>query len=443
MTALIPPPASFARQALVTTIGLLFASQVLALIFIGVFVLRPQADRVGGIVAQATLAVSTAADEVTPAQRARMLAVLGDSAFLDVRPASAPPPKGGPRPGWLEMRVMRALLAGLKNQDELVWRTDPQRRLWVKVKIGPEFVWLTSRMPRAMNPFLAVLLSSAATFGLGLIAAFWAQHRITQPLSAMTAQVAALRPDSPAAPMPETGPSELVALSRGFNALSARLQAAERERALMLAGVSHDLRTPLAKLRLAVEMMPASDPVLAASAHAQVEQIDRILAQFLTFARGFAAEDIQTVDVDALVRVVVGAEVAVSGSIGPAPVRPEGLRRALSNLVENAQTHGGAPISVTLASAPGHIHIAVRDHGPGASSDALDQLAEPFFRGDAARSNPGAGLGLAIAAQVARAHGGELALANIPGGGFVATLALADARQKAGASLKPDGPVAE
>jgi two-component system, OmpR family, osmolarity sensor histidine kinase EnvZ len=201
--------------------------------------------------------------------------------------------------------------------------------------------------------------------------------------------------------------------------------------AAKLAGVSHDIRTPLARLRVAIEVLAGRDEQLVNSVHRQVDEIDRLLDQFLVFAKGAESEAVLSFDLDALVSEVLalkladGIDISHEGDrLGKIEGRPESVRRALINLVENALRHGASPVRIRTSIAANQACISVEDSGPGVSPDLLDRLATPFIRGDNAGIR-GSGLGLAIAAQAARIHSGHLDLKNLTPAGFGATLTLA------------------
>jgi two-component system osmolarity sensor histidine kinase EnvZ len=195
---------------------------------------------------------------------------------------------------------------------------------------------------------------------------------------------------------------------------------------MVLAGISHDVRTPLSRLRLGLEMSGAEHGASEAMT-ADIGEIDGIIGQFLDFARG-ENEDKAEHDLDALAaelgehyariqkRVVVKA-----GTTPPFRFARMAVRRAIANLVDNALRYAGEPVEIET----GKFFVEVRDRGPGIPAAEVDRVKRPFTRLDDARGGPaGAGLGLAIVERVARAHGGSLELLPRPGGGLVARLTL-------------------
>lgn len=210
--------------------------------------------------------------------------------------------------------------------------------------------------------------------------------------------------------------------------MSADLASNERERALVLAGISHDLRTPLARVRLAAEM--STDEFLRDGLIADVEQMDAVIRQFLDYARLDESEVAVPTDVQALVQEVIGRFMSSAKSIKPElqfvpvfAVRPLLLKRALANLLDNAVKYGGGEITVQLYNKTGNTVLAVIDQGRGIPQGRREAVKRPFIRLDIARSDvTGSGLGLAIVERAARLHHGEFELAEREGGGLVAKL---------------------
>lgn len=324
---------------------------------------------------------------------------------------------------------------------QLRWQRDPTGAVALSVDVNGDGHWLTMPGTVPTRQYSGSwLLASASGALLALLGAWLIQRRINQPLQALVRAAQALaRGERPEA-LPEDGPTEIATLAHGFNDMAAGLARNEDERMLMLAGLSHDLRTPLAKMRLATEMLQGQgDTELLDSLNRNVANLDELLTQFLDFARTASSASwhqeapVQT-DLDALVREVLAqcprssndldAPPDVSfepGHVPPLTLHPQAIRRMLLNLVVNAQRHGEAPIVVATGHDKEGVWLEVRDRGPGIPPDRVDALKAPFARGTASRSGtPGAGLGLAIVSRVAQAHGARFDLLPRLDGGLAA-----------------------
>ncbi|HJV95754.1 MAG TPA: ATP-binding protein, partial [Albitalea sp.] len=275
---------------------------------------------------------------------------------------------------------------------------------------------------------------SAATVLLAALGAWLIQRRINRPLNALVQAARALGQGARPPTLSERGPSEIATVAHGFNEMVASIAHNEQERALMLAGLSHDLRTPLAKMRLASEML-SGDPELLDTLNRNIDAMDGLLTQFLAFTRATQAgswdhEPLVEADLNQLARDALalcaldarGGEVALrAGTLPRLPVRAQALRRLILNLVVNAQRHGAPPIEVATGSDAGGVWLEVRDRGPGIAPERAEALKQPFVRGDDARGGPaGAGLGLAIVERIARDHGARFELLARDGGGLTA-----------------------
>ena len=209
------------------------------------------------------------------------------------------------------------------------------------------------------------------------------------------------------------------------------LATVERERATFLAGVSHDLRTPLSRLRLGIEMLPA-DKTTRDDLEKDIEDINDVIEQFMDFARDESRELLAAVDVNALVRDAAsraersGAKISLElAQVPPVKLRAMAVRRVLGNLLDNAMKHAGPEITVRTLKTGNEISLCVLDRGAGIPPADIERLKQPFTRLDAARSGAsGAGLGLAIVERIAKIHGGALQLLPRVGGGLEARVTL-------------------
>jgi two-component system osmolarity sensor histidine kinase EnvZ len=272
----------------------------------------------------------------------------------------------------------------------------------------------------------------AASLTLALLAAGLIVSRVTRPLRALAAAAKVIGQGRHPEPVPEIGASELRQVAEAFNRMSDDLRQNAAERALVLAGLSHDLRTPLARLRLESELS-ISDETAREAAAADIEQMDAIIAQFLDYARGEGDETPVETGIDELIEQIAGHQERASAvpridlGIGPhkTRVRPKALTRAIVNLLENARKYGAEPFAVSTRREGGEILIDIQDSGPGIPESELERIKRPFTRLESARTDTtGTGLGLAIVERAARLHGGKFELLNRPEGGLTARLRL-------------------
>jgi two-component system, OmpR family, osmolarity sensor histidine kinase EnvZ len=278
-----------------------------------------------------------------------------------------------------------------------------------------------------------------ALLALALAGAWLIASNLARPLAALTRAAARIGRGEAHQPLAEEGPRELQTLAAAFNRMARDLESMERERAMVLAGISHDLRTPLSRMRLALEISGARKEEMHADETrgdfeaivTDIEEIDAIIGQFLDFARGMNEEKSRQ-DLGELMDEVaehytrLGKKISLKkdGAL-PFAFARLAVRRAVSNLVDNALRYAGEPIEMELRNSSAVV-IEVRDRGPGIPEHETERLKRPFTRRDAARSGRGgAGLGLAIVERVAHAHGGRLELLPREGGGLVARLTLA------------------
>jgi signal transduction histidine kinase len=274
---------------------------------------------------------------------------------------------------------------------------------------------------------LTLLVLVATVVAISLIAVRW----VTEPLSRLAAAAERLGANIHEAPLPEDGPVEVRRAAKAFNAMQRRLSRFISDRVRVLAAMSHDLKTPITRMRLRTEML--EDEALRAKFERDLSEMESMVTQALEFMRDSSADEtVRQVDVMALLGTLQsdyrdsGKSVEIAGRIAqPFAARPLALRRCLTNLVENAVRYGGTAM-IEVEEGAREIAVRIRDRGPGVPEAELEQVFEPFYRGEASRSREtgGTGLGLGIARNIARAHGGDIVLRNRPGGGLEALLTL-------------------
>jgi signal transduction histidine kinase len=280
-------------------------------------------------------------------------------------------------------------------------------------------------IPRRVATNLAILLVTVVV--LSLVAVRW----VTRPLTTLAAAAESLGEDINRPPLAEGGPTEVRRAAKAFNTMQSRLARFINDRTRVLAAMSHDLKTPLTRIRLRAELI--DDAQVRGKFLKDVEEMQSMIAQALDFMRDATSkEPSQPLDVMALLESMqddyreAGHPFEVRGSAKDTYAgRPLALRRCLANLVDNAIRYGRAA-TVEVEERPGEIAIRVLDEGPGIPEADLERPFEPFFRVEASRSREtgGTGLGLGIARNIARAHGGDITLRNRPEGGLEATITL-------------------
>lgn len=273
-----------------------------------------------------------------------------------------------------------------------------------------------------------------AALCLAMLGAYMIVSRLNRPLKAMARAARVVGRGEFPPRLPESGPAEVADLAHAFNQMSHDLQQLDADRALILAGVSHDLRTPLARLRLGVEMCGA-DPADVDAMVSDIEDMDRIIGQFLEFSRIDGGEELQATDLAELSDDLAGVYARRGINIpithptaATALARPQALRRAVTNLIENALNYAGSPPELAVGTIDNRPAIHVLDRGPGIPESEIERVKRPFTRLESARTNTkGSGLGLAIVDRIVRGQNGEFRLQARSGGGLDAVIVLQSA----------------
>jgi signal transduction histidine kinase len=379
-----------------------------------------------------------------PERRRQMLEEVdlppGLTASLDreavAREASGPPP-----PHLARLIRPEALMQGPPRfrPRELVvgGRAD---RMLVSLRL-PDGEWLnltlrvTPPRPWHSETFLFAFALMTLT---AVILVPWATRRLTRPVRELAEAADRLGRDVNSPPLPETGPREVATAAHAFNTMAERIRRFVSDRTLMLAAISHDLRTPITRMRLRAEFV--EDEEIRAKMLADLAEMEAMVNASLAFARDDqTAEASVPVDLVALVRTVLDeASDAAAQDDQPPPTdyagperltiraRPLALKRAIANLVQNALLHGGSARVRLEPPSAGTVRLVISDSGPGIPEDRLEAVFQPFRRLEASRNREtgGTGLGLPIARNILRGHGGDVVLANRPGGGLDAIVTL-------------------
>jgi two-component system osmolarity sensor histidine kinase EnvZ len=437
-------PASLLWRTLLVLVAALVLSQAAAVWLLDEYVTRPRAAIGMRQFVSHLKTVSAALETLDPAQHEAFIGRVAEMEGIRITPvrgdmAVAPAP---------DVPLMRSFRERLRDSfgpnAEVYVRAQragpadfekrPPRLFFIRLTAGQRQYWVA--IPRGRidrDQGTAVLMWSLAGLGIAVLATFLIVWRLNRPLAELARGAERLGRGGDPPPIAETGPAEIRAVARAFNQMKEDLRRSERERATFLAGVSHDLRTPLARLRLGVEMLEGKvDHATQDGMVSDLDDMGKIVDQFIDFTRGEAAEPLSGVNLSELARACceraarAGADVRCELADTPLTMlRPLAMQRAVDNLIANAARHAGGEILVRTEAAGRRLSLAVLDRGPGIPVDRIEHVKQPFARLDAARSgSSGAGLGLAIASRIAVLHGGRLELGPRAGGGLEARIVL-------------------
>ena len=352
-----------------------------------------------------------ALDRLPPSTLARL-------SGLPLRVGERPPSRSDDRALQAQARLLRReLCRALDPCPRVLAAAGPRRGVWVELLAPLEPVWLLAPIPptRPWPPDPWLLLAALGLGGSVALLLFFALE-VQRPLRQLRRALAGVGTASGPPALPERhGTTAVRQLSRRFNAMVERLQRSEQERAMMLAGIAHDLKSPLTRLRFRLSLAGLAGNDLL-QAEADLAALERITSQFLLFAGGSDREPAVTLPLDQLLAETAAGLDTQDLALDLEPlqrrVQPVALGRAVANLIDNARQYGAPPLRLELhgtAPAGEGFRIVLWDGGPGISAEDWQQALMPFQRLDAARGGRGhCGLGLAIAARVARSHGGGL-----------------------------------
>jgi two-component system osmolarity sensor histidine kinase EnvZ len=349
-----------------------------------------------------------------------------------------------PPPSTREMPEIAAIVREKLGKDtRFSRRVNGVAGFWVSFDIDDDKFWLMLERERLEGLTRVQWLGWATVVGvLSLLGAALISSLVNLPLARLTAAARAIAQGQRPAPLPEKGSKEILQANRSFNQMVEDLAQVEKDRAVILAGISHDLRTPLARMQLEVEMACLPDDAREGM-QSDIAQMDAIIGQFLDYAKPTEAATFVPVDLSELLQDcareagrIPGMQVATE--IDPA-VHVTGnatdLKRVINNIIENARRYGKTPgEDVTRIDIACHVKstghgrravVEIADHGVGVPADQIAQLLKPFTRLDSARGQAnGAGLGLAIVERVVSRHNAELDVRNRDGGGLLVQIAL-------------------
>ena len=306
--------------------------------------------------------------------------------------------------------------------------------LWMKIESLPGSL-LRIPLSELQEDDFTPLFRNSVIMALLIVAGCWLFIRLqNRPLIALEKAAKVVGRGEIPPPLVEQGASEIRSVTRAFNQMSKGIQALEEDRALLMAGISHDLRTPLTRIRLATEMMSPEDSYLAEGIISDTEECNEIISQFMDYLKPVNKESFVEVALNEIASDVASAEGGYEMEIDthwhpalkPISGSPIAIKRAISNLVVNAVRYGNGwvKISTGMTADSKLAWVSIEDNGPGIKQSDIGKLFEPFTRGDTARGSEGTGLGLAIVKRIMSQHSGSVIVNNRSGGGLKVQLSF-------------------
>ncbi|CUA88143.1 two-component system sensor histidine kinase EnvZ [Pseudidiomarina woesei] len=417
------PRSAFARTVALIAV-LLLINQVVSYVMVGLYVVKPSMQQVSSVVArqvQGVLTLDQWLSEVDiDAQQQRQLVERYTQA-TGIRGISVDEALEQGLANTTTYNFLSAQLSDLlqANTEVRISQGDVYR-VWLRTENLPGY-WLTIELDNfdeaRFSPllFYLVLIGGLSVLG-GMVFTNW-QNRPLKALEAAAKQIGSGEyPDA----LPERGSTEVIAVTRAFNQMSQGVKQLEQDRALLMAGISHDLRTPLTRIRLATEMMPPAEDYLAEGIISDIDDMNSIIDQFIDYVRSDTSADNEQQNLNYLVEDVVAhvpdswhSKIEVIYNDMPnVPVREISIKRVLLNLLENAERYGREKVLIETGydEARQVAWFKVCDDGPGIPAAQVEHLMQPFTQGDKARAMKGSGLGLAIIKRIIERHHGRVLL---------------------------------
>ncbi|HBC2254425.1 TPA: two-component system sensor histidine kinase EnvZ [Vibrio cholerae] len=312
--------------------------------------------------------------------------------------------------------------------------------LWMKIDSLPGQL-LRIPLSELQEEDFAPLFRNSIIMALLIVIGGWLFIRLqNRPLIALEKAAKMVGRGETPPHLPEQGTLEIRSVTRAFNRMSKGIQALEEDRALLMAGISHDIRTPLTRIRMATEMMSPEDSYLAESIISDTEECNQIISQFMDYLKPVNREAFEAVDLNDIASDVASSEggyevqieTELQAGLAPALGNPIAIKRSLSNLVVNALRYGNGWVKVSsgMTADKKLVWLSVEDNGPGIDPSQVNKVFEPFTRGDTARGSEGTGLGLAIVKRIVSQHHGAVSVSNRSQGGLRAQISFPTKQQK-------------
>lgn len=425
-------PRSAFGQTVFLVAALLLINQIVSYITVSFYVVKPTIEQVNLILSKQVKTVFIEWEEGVEVSKE------ASDKFFEITGIEVMTQRQAMSEGLAETReysmLSRSMSKELNGSARVrISQTDPLV-YWVEAPQAPGY-WVRVPLTGLQENNLKFLTFYLSSIGFLSVLGGWlfARH-LNRPLKALQQAAVKVGVGDFSTKLEEQGSTEVIEVTRAFNQMSRGIAALENDRRLLMAGVSHDLRTPLTRIRLATEMMSDDEDYLREGIIHDIEDMNAIIDQFIEYLRHHKREELELEDLNAIVSEVVEAEqkhhrtitFKENPSLSEVPVSMVAIKRVITNMIENAirYSDGDIEVETRVSSNKKFAMVVVNDHGPGIPESELETVFEPFKQGDAARGSEGSGLGLAIIKRIVDMHGGRVQLLNRPEGGLSAQIYL-------------------
>jgi len=424
------PEGTFGRIALMLA-ALLMINQITISLWVTFFIVKPQNDQIMLLIAPEVLLINQQINDYSYFQSISDtldLKFSGSGIRLIDTKDSMPSVLANAK---LNKEFSRSLTKYIQLPTQVKIEISDAEYAWIKMP-NQNHYWLRYPLAAVDQTFPAPQLVFAfLILALSLLGGWWVAGSISRPLKRLEFAAREVgRGDRPGN-LKIVGTREMRSVTHSFNQMAHDVQQFEEDRTILLAGISHDLRTPLTRIRLAMEFISEQEAELRDDIIRDTEDMDEIIDQFIGFVRDGRDESLEIADMNELIRIVAATldvqTLKVCLELSDLPeytFKPLAMKRLLTNLVENAKRYGGDEIIIVSQYKSDNIIVSVLDNGPGIDESRIEELFQPFKRGESARTSTGSGLGLSIVEKIAGLHEGAIKLINRPNGGLEARLIL-------------------
>jgi len=422
------PKSTFGRIALMLA-ALLLINQLTIYLWVTFFIVKPQNDQIMLLIAPEVILINQQINDYSHFQSiSETLELQFSGSGIRLIDTTKFTPKAL-TDASLNKDFSRSLSKHIQLPTQVKIEISDAEYAWIKMPNQSQY-WLRYPLATIDQSFPAPqLIFAFLIMVLSLLGGWWVARSISRPLKRLEFAAREVgRGDRPGNLKME-GTREMRSVTHSFNQMAHDVQQFEEDRTILLAGISHDLRTPLTRIRLAMEFLSDKEAELRDDVIRDTEDMDEIIAQFIGFVRDGRDESLEIADINELIRIVADpidvAPLKVTLELAELPeytFKPLAMKRLLTNLVENAKRYGGDEILITSQFEKNNIIVSVLDNGPGIDESLIKELFQPFKRGESARTSTGSGLGLSIVEKITALHEGTINLINRPEGGLEARL---------------------